>query len=105
MSSASHPRSSLLLLLMVMRRIDEGRALVHAYEAASYLQRWRILWHATGLPMVMLTAALPRNIKKHVKHRIVAEELADIADLLENHEGDPWWQVIEEFDPGKPIRD
>jgi hypothetical protein len=84
---------------------DDMVAFGGPYEAVSYLQRWGILWHATGLPMMMLTAALPRNMKKHVKHRVMAEELADIAEQIEDYDGDPWWQAIEEYDPEKPIRD
>lgn len=84
---------------------DDMAAFGGPYEAISYLQRWAILWHASGLPMVMLTAAAPRNIKKHVKHRVVAEELADIVDQLELYDGPPWWRTIEEHDPENPIRD
>jgi tetratricopeptide (TPR) repeat protein len=84
---------------------DDMVAFGGPYEAIDYLKRWSVLWHITGLPMIMLTAAAPKNIKKHLKGRVVSEELVDIVDQLENYDGPPWWQAIDDYDPEKPIRD
>lgn len=76
--------------------IDDMVVFGGPYEAISYLQRWGILWHAAGLPMLFMAAACPRNPKKLIRHRTTAEELADVLDQLEDFDGTPWWQDVED---------
>lgn len=66
------------------------------YEAVSYLQRWAIVWHATGLPMLFMAAACPKHPKKLIRHKRVAEELEDVLEQLEDFDGVPWWQELED---------
>lgn len=75
------------------------------YEAINYLQKWAILWYIIGLPVAMLTAAAPRNVKKYFKQRVLSEELMDIAEQLENHDGPPWWEALDDLDPDETARD
>jgi hypothetical protein len=76
--------------------IDDMVAFGGPYEAVSHLQRWGILWHAAGLPMLLMSAACPRNPKKLIRNQTIAEELADVLDQLEDFDGTPWWQEVED---------
>jgi tetratricopeptide (TPR) repeat protein len=66
------------------------------YEAVSYLRRWAIIWHATGLPMLFMAAAAPTNPKKLIRTKHIAEELEYVAVQLEEYDGIPWWQELED---------
>jgi hypothetical protein len=76
--------------------IDDLVSFGGPYEAVSYLQRWAILWHSTGLPMLFMAAAAPKQSKKLIRDRHVAEELADVLAQLEGFVGTPWWRRFEE---------
>lgn len=76
--------------------IDDMVAFGGPYEAVSHLQRWGILWHAAGLPMLLMSAACPRNPKKLIRNQTIAGELADVLDQLEDFDGTPWWQEVED---------
>ena len=75
------------------------------YEAIKYLHRWAILWQASGAPMAFSMSAAPKNIKKHLKNPAMAEELFDIAEQIEDYEGPPWWQELDEIGSDKAKRD
>ena len=75
------------------------------YEAIKYLHRWAILWQASGAPMAFIMSAAPKNIKKHLKNPAMAEELFDIAEQIEDYEGPPWWQELDEIGSDKAKRD
>ena len=71
------------------------------YEAIEYLHVWAILWHAAGLPMIFIMTAGPKNIKKHLKNRVIAEELLDISEQIKDYDGPPWWEELDESDSDK----
>ena len=71
------------------------------YEAIEYLHVWAIIWHAAGLPMIFMMASVPKNIKKHLKNRVIADEFYDVAEQIQDYEGPPWWQEFDEIDPHK----
>ena len=71
------------------------------YEAIEYLHVWAIIWHAAGLPMIFMMASVPKNIKKHLKNRAIADEFYDVAEQIQDYEGPPWWQEFDEIDPHK----
>jgi tetratricopeptide (TPR) repeat protein len=71
------------------------------YEAIEYLHVWAILWHAAGLPMIFIMTAGPKNIKKHLKNRMLAEEILDISEQIKDYDGPPWWEELDESDSNK----
>lgn len=79
--------------------IDDLVSFGGPYEAVSYLQRWAILWHATGLPMLFMAAARPKHPKKLIRHKRVAQELEDVLEQLEDFDGTPWWREFEDRMP------
>lgn len=64
------------------------------FEAVEYLQKWAVVWQIAGLPMVMLTDSLPKNLESQIKGRGMAQEIVEIAGQLDEYDGPGWWQVL-----------
>ena len=61
------------------------------YEAIAYSQEWAPLWHVSGLPMVMLTAAAPLRPLRAAKSERIKAELIEAVENLESLDDEPWW--------------
>ncbi len=64
------------------------------FDAADYLRKWAIVWQISGLPMVMMSDAVPKNMKARLNGPGIQEEFMDIAAQLDEHDGQPWWEIL-----------
>ena len=65
------------------------------YEAASYAQKWALIWYASVLPFFGMTAAMQADPMRHAKSKCIVEELQDVLGELESLGDMPWWKQFE----------
>lgn len=74
----------------------ERRVVSGPYDAIDYLQTWGLVWHFADLPIVFLAAVAPRDARTLLKNPRVAEEFEDAVEQLDEYDGEPWWDAVDE---------